>query len=76
MQNLEGLLEDQKELVMIFDDYMKIDPKNIPKCFINAFANECMAPLLQALYTPKKVTFNLKVVLLIAYILVSNIQNQ
>lgn len=75
MQNLEGIYEDQKELIMIIDDFMEIGPVAIANTFINAFANECMAPLLQDLYSPKKMNFNLKVVLLVASLLITNISN-
>jgi hypothetical protein len=75
MQNLEDVLEDQNELVLIFDDFMKISPFDISRCFINAFANECMVTLLEALSSSKKTTLSLKVVLLIASILLSNIRN-
>lgn len=75
LQNLDGILEDQKELIMILDDFMKINIPNISSCFINAFSNECMSPLLQAFSSPNKVTFNLKVVLLISSMLIVNVHN-
>lgn len=61
---------------MIMDDFMKIDPIKVAACFVNAFANECMAPLLQALYSHKKQTFNIKIVVLIAWYIISNVHNQ
>jgi hypothetical protein len=76
LQNLEAVLEDQSQLILFFDDFMQIDPHHFSHCFINAFANECMVYLLEALTSSMKTTFSLKIVLLIAAILVNNIHNQ
>lgn len=62
--------------MMILDDFMKIDPLHVSNSIINAFANECMSTLLQDLSTFHKGSLNLKVILLVASYLISNIHNK
>ena len=75
MQNLEAIVEDQKELMMILDDLIRLPIPNLPQTILNAFSNECLSPLLQSLCCQEPV-FNLKVVLLIANMIVANIHNK
>ena len=43
--------------------------------FIDAFANECISPLLQALSSDHKINFSIKTVLYVAATLIKNITN-
>lgn len=68
-------IQDHEEILLFIDDFMHIHPNLIAGCFIDAFANECMAPLMQALYSHNKVNFGISTVLYVASTLVKVISN-
>ena len=55
---------------------MRTGSPMIANRFIDAFANECMAPLLQALSSHHKINFSIKTVLYVASTLIKDITNE